>query len=151
MAILALDLATVTGWALRRDDGELCSGVWGLGPGHGRPYQHRGLNLWWYMTSVHQAWGLTRVVQEAPFIHWRHPKGAMVGIGLMFACQMFCDLKGLGWLSVTPSELKKHAVGKGNAKKDVMLKAAWEQWPGQNVVDHNQGDALWVLDWAENQ
>lgn len=45
--------------------------------------------------------------------------------------------------TVSPSELKKFATGKGNADKAKMIAAAKERWPGREYTD-NEADAAWV-------
>lgn len=150
MATLALDLALTTGWALRDVDqgGELRSGLWNLRPGTGRPHQSPGLNLWWWLTHAHALYGLTCVVQERPFTHKGFPGTNAVPFGLQMATQMWCEHKGLNWSAVPPATIKKHATGKGNARKEAMLETARVRWPELDVDDHNAADALWLLDYA---
>jgi Holliday junction resolvasome RuvABC endonuclease subunit len=91
------------------------------------------------------------VVQERPIVHRERPSGAAVAFGLAAMAQAFCDHKHIRWLDVMPATVKKHATGKGNAKKFEMVRAAREKWPGQHINDDNQADALHVLDWAMNR
>jgi crossover junction endodeoxyribonuclease RuvC len=64
------------------------------------------------------------------------------------------QLGGLGWLvradlyenhisyiDVTPAELKKFTTGKGNAKKDVMMREVYKRW-GVNVDTSDEADAF---------
>jgi Holliday junction resolvasome RuvABC endonuclease subunit len=57
--------------------------------------------------------------------------------------------RGIPVAEMHPSRLKKYATGRGDAKKDDMVKAAWADlyekcgWPGP--LDHNQADAAWLL------
>ena len=41
--------------------------------------------------------------------------------------------------------IKKHATGRGNSGKELMLAAAEERWPGAGIVEHDRADALWIL------
>ena len=43
--------------------------------------------------------------------------------------------KGISWLEVKPSTLKKWTTGKGNAKKEAMMAAAVERWQFQSDSD----------------
>lgn len=52
----------------------------------------------------------------------------------------------LEYRGYSPSEIKKHATGKGNANKDAMLAAAKAKWP--NVGDDNEADAKFLLELA---
>jgi len=51
------------------------------------------------------------------------------------------------FVDVPPSTLKKFAVGNGNAPKDEMLAAAIRRL-GYTGHDHNEADALWLLELA---
>jgi len=151
MVTLALDTGTTTGWALARADGTVGSGVWELSPGRGRPYRTKWLNLWEQLELMHAAQGLTEVVYEEVLGHPRpgggentyaaHAYGGMVAV-----IEMWCEWKGVRTAAINVSTVKKHATGKGNAKKALMLERAQAKWPDQHVVDDNQADALWLLD-----
>lgn len=54
---------------------------------------------------------------------------------------------GLTYVEVNPSSLKKFATGKGNAKKDEVFAAAIRKLDYQGT-DHNEADALWLLQMA---
>ena len=41
--------------------------------------------------------------------------------------------------------IKFRATRNGNAGKERMLRAARAEWPKQKILDHNQADALWIL------
>lgn len=47
----------------------------------------------------------------------------------------------------SPAEIKKHATGKGNAGKPMMLAAAVRKWPDWSG-DDNEADARWLVDLA---
>jgi hypothetical protein len=50
------------------------------------------------------------------------------------------------YMGVPIQTIKKHATGKGNAKKGRMIQAARDR--GWSPVDDNEADALWLLDYA---
>ena len=57
--------------------------------------------------------------------------------------QYFQDPASVQYKTMSPSELKKFATGKGNANKEQMIAAAKERWPGREYTD-NEADAAWV-------
>jgi Holliday junction resolvasome RuvABC endonuclease subunit len=149
MITLALDLATKSGWALSTPDG-ITSGVWSLKPGRGNPHRSLWLNLMWYLSNMHQVHGLDIIAQEAPIVFPGRPSGARIAFGLSATVELFCEHKEIRRQVVSPAEIKKHATGKGNADKAMMVEAARKRWPDQTIKDDNQADSLWVLDWAIN-
>lgn len=57
--------------------------------------------------------------------------------------------KQIPYSALSPSEIKKHATGKGNANKDLMVEAAKKRFPLVEVIDDNHADALWIHDLAK--
>jgi crossover junction endodeoxyribonuclease RuvC len=55
--------------------------------------------------------------------------------------------RGVRWVEVPPSCVKTLATGKGNSKKDAVLAEAIRRL-GYAGSDHNEADALWVLQGA---
>lgn len=47
--------------------------------------------------------------------------------------------KGIGFLIVAPTSLKKFATGKGNAQKDEVMLAVYKRW-GVSILDNNECD-----------
>lgn len=137
MNILALDLATRTGWA--HTCGE--SGVQDFSPRRGDSPGMKWLAV--------RAW-LARIADMAPFdliayeqAHHRggaatHSAHAMIGIIEAFAAERQIEIT-----SRHTGTIKKYATGKGNADKAVMLEAARSRWG--RVIDDNHADALWLL------
>jgi Holliday junction resolvasome RuvABC endonuclease subunit len=64
---------------------------------------------------------------------------------------VWCYDNSIEYRGYSPSEIKKHATGKGNANKDAILKAARQRWPDVEIVDDNEADALWLLDLAQKE
>lgn len=137
MNILALDLATRTGWAHSCGD----SGVQDFTPRRGDSPGMKWLAL--------RAW-LHRVLDAAPTdviayeqAHHRggpptHMAHAMIGVVESVAAE-----RGIEITNRHTSSIKKFATGKGNAPKERMLIAACERW--DHVIDDNHADALWLL------
>lgn len=68
---------------------------------------------------------------------------------LMGVILLVCAEHGVPVLLAKPTELKKYATGKGNAKKEDMIRAA--KMAGERVSDDNIADAYWVMRWAANK
>lgn len=147
--ILALDLATTTGWALG-DTRIAASGTVRL-EGSSAPYHARWLNLWWWLEHMRELYGVRRIVREAPIVHGRGTNSYRVAFGLAATVESWCEWGGAADEEISPSAIKKHATGKGNAKKDAMLIAAARRWPDIDIADNNHADALWLLDLALSQ
>lgn len=64
---------------------------------------------------------------------------------------LWCEDNMIEYRGYSPSEIKKHATGKGNAGKEQMIGAARLKWPDKTVEDDNAADALWILDLAKKQ
>ena len=65
------------------------------------------------------------------------------------AIKLFCENQSIEYRGYSPSEIKKHATGKGNSNKKLMMAAALEKF-GKDVGD-NEADALWLLDLAKKE
>lgn len=62
---------------------------------------------------------------------------------------LWAEENGIEYRGYSPTEIKKHATGKGNANKDAMIAAAGAR--GWSVVDDNEADARWLLDLAQTE
>lgn len=65
--------------------------------------------------------------------------------------KLWCEDNGVNYRGYSPMEVKKHATGKGNASKELMVVSAQAKWPGVDITDDNQADALWILDLAASE
>jgi hypothetical protein len=144
VSILALDLATLTGWAAEtngvRESGVVeCSAH----KGETKGWRFVRFNVWLY------GWkdlGLKLVVYEHP--HHRGGAATECAYGLSTRVEEFCSRHYIRCESVHTATLKKHATGHGHATKDMMVKMAQVLKPG--VSDDNESDALWLLDYAKS-
>lgn len=148
MNILALDMATTTGWATTCG----ASGAWDLRIARD---ESSGMRLIRFRGKLRELVELARVdliVFEAVTAA-QGPKANLDGVKLGFKLQAVVEQlveesAGLDCRSYNLKEIKQHATGKGNASKEEMVSAAEEKWPGVEIVDDNQADALWLLDLA---
>lgn len=150
LAILALDMATQTGWALRDREGVVTSGTQGFDLKRG---ESTGMRLLRFRRWLRETIGIAGiyfvdvVAYEQPILHSRRQGNTSVAHNLEGVLLPELEARGIDYTNVTPAALKKHATGKGNAGKPAMLAAARERW-GVEPADDNEADALCVLAWA---
>ena len=138
MRILALDLATMTGWA--HSSG--VSGVQAFNPRRGDSPGMRWLEF--------KAW-LNRVLDLEPadvlvYEQAHHRGGAATHLAhsMISVVEQVAAERGLEVTSRHSNTIKKHALGNGRGGKPEMLAAAKAR--GWNPSDDNEADALWLLD-----
>ena len=169
MNILALDLATTTGWALR-ENGLLTWGHEDFAPRRGDSPGMRQLRLARWLAEMAIRPGLTaRSPAASPMIeliaferaHHRGGAATHVCVGMMARVEEFCAEHGIEHVAVTTSELKRFALGKKpkDRSKGAMIRAGQLRVDaikhldlhGCGVLTEDEADALWVLWWAEDQ
>ena len=140
MIILALDLATNTGWA--HSSG--ISGVWSLKPKKDESDGIRVIKLGQRIKWVKKSLGIDLLVYEAA----RH--GGISSRGLVTHAELQGLVKHLSdgliyqYRGYSPMTIKKFATGNGRADKKAMIAAA-VKLTGKNVTDDNEADALCLL------
>jgi Holliday junction resolvasome RuvABC endonuclease subunit len=142
MRILALDLATKTGWATNTPE---ASGVDTFDVRRGESPGTR------YLRFV--AWLREKITIIQPelivFEKAHHRGGAATEIAAGFAThlQSTCAAMNIEHAAIHTATIKKHATGKGNAGKSEVMAAYQEKW-GKAPIDDNEADARWLLDYA---
>ena len=144
--ILALDLGTTSGWALRDRTGRITSGSQSFKPqrfeGGGMRYLRFGRWISEIQTSV----------SELQFLYFeevrRHAStdAAHAYGGFLATLTAWCEHHGVPYQGVPVGTIKKHATGKGNASKDEMMAAVRAR--GHAPADDDEADALALLLWA---
>lgn len=141
MNILAIDPATVCGWAT--SDGNY--GTWDLSI---RKDESAGMKWLRFQSKLHTIRknyidGIQVVVYERP--GGRHAGALIHHAKLVGILESFCADMGIEYRGYSASEIKKLATGKGNASKQDVLLAAQTKL---NYVgdDYNEADALWLLE-----
>ncbi|PPA72640.1 hypothetical protein C4E15_29300 [Achromobacter spanius] len=148
VCILALDLGTKLGWAVRARDGRIVHGTEAFTPRKSWTPGQRWLRARSFLTDVivrHQVHAIAyEDVKRHAGTDAAHAYGA-------FLClvQMVADSHRTALLPVGVGTIKKHWTGKGNADKDAMKAQAKVR--GFSVVDDNDADALAILHWAVAQ
>jgi Holliday junction resolvasome RuvABC endonuclease subunit len=148
--ILALDLANSTGWA--HSDGT--SGVVDFKPKRGESPGMRYVRLRVFLDKMSKAHPFELVAYEQPH-HLRSGAATEVLVGLLTRVQEWCAERGLEGMRIehtnqSPTEVKKHAVGKGKASKLAMMLAAERKWGFEPKTD-DEADALWLLDLVKKE
>ena len=144
--ILALDLATITGWALRSADGSIISGTVSFRPsrydGGGIRYlRFRG----WLDSLAANSTGIGVVHYEEVRRHVSTDSAHVYG-GLLATLTAWCEQRGIAYQGVPVGTIKRFIAGKGNADKAAVIAAVRER--GFSPVDDNEADALAILLWA---
>jgi crossover junction endodeoxyribonuclease RuvC len=152
--ILALDLATVVGWAYGMPGGRPIHGSHRFAPvGSSRPEFFRLYGLWLSdMITVHDP---RAIVFEAPVLNHKGPKKTSIEtarklIGLAAVTECIAATREVRKIQeVGAGTVKKHWTGNGHAKKPDMLDVARRM--GFEPRDDNAADALGVWHWAVAQ
>jgi Holliday junction resolvasome RuvABC endonuclease subunit len=142
MRILALDLATKTGFA--HTDGT--SGVWVLPAG---PNGQRWDDFREWLDCMVSEHGTDKIVAEAS-LHQPGLAGRMAN-AMHTMIEVVAQKYQLEYKSVAASTIKKHATGNGRAKKPEMYEAAKARGLAFDVASDDHVDALWILDYALTQ
>ena len=145
-AVLTLDLGQNTGWALRQPNGLVTSGTNGFKPGR---FEGGGMSMLRFITwlgELHVSAGPLAIVYfEEVRAHKgtaaAHTYGAFLG-----QLSAWCEANRVAYAGVPVATIKKHATGKGNAGKDLVIAAMRAR--GFDPHDDNEADALAILQWA---
>lgn len=151
-AILALDLGTTTGWALRLPDGSVTHGFVTFKPQRfeGGGMRYLRFRRWLdevLAAAVPQAAlaGLGGVFFEEVRRHLGADAAHAYG-GFLATVTAWCEHHQIPYQGVPVGTIKRHVTGKGNAGKIDVVAAMKSR--GYAVADDNEADALAVLDWA---
>jgi len=144
--VLALDLGTTTGWALRGYDGLITSGTVSFKPNR---YDGGGMR---YLRFQNWLSEMDRLVGPIATIHYEEVRrhigtdAAHVFGGLMAVLTAWAEMRGVPYQGVPVGTIKKSATGKGNSSKAMMIEAARKR--GFFPKDDNEADAIAILLWA---
>lgn len=144
--ILALDLGTATGWAMRGVDGLITSGTASFRPGR---YDCGGMRYPRFTNWISELDRLAGPISGIWFEEVRRHLGtdaAHVYGGLMATLTSWAELRGVPYQGVPVGTIKRFATGKGNAPKSPVMAAVRAR--GFSPVDDNEADAVALLLWA---
>jgi Holliday junction resolvasome RuvABC endonuclease subunit len=144
-AILALDFGTRTGWAAL-SDGHVESGVQTFDLARG---ESAGMRFIRFRRWLEEILALTRpglcVYEQA---HHRGGHATELLVGMATRLQEACAEKGMEYTAVHSATLKKASCGSGRADKSAMIAEARRRFPGREIADDNEADALMLLEYA---
>ncbi len=156
LVILALDLGTTTGWALRSANGPVAHGFVSFKyqrfEGGGMRYLRFGRWLADMLSlsgpqsdSQTNLTGIGAVYFEEVRRHLGVDAAHVYG-GLLATLTAWCEHHQIPYQGVPVGTIKRHATGKGNAGKAEVIAAM--KALGHPVTDDNEADALALLHWA---
>ena len=154
-AVLALDLGTTTGWALRLPDLSVTHGFICFKP---QRFEGGGMRYLRFRRWLDEVLATT-AGQRGPaalgavyFEEVRRHLGvdaAHVYGGLLATLTAWCEHHRIPYQGVPVGTIKRHVTGKGNASKAEVLAAMRAK--GFATSDDNEADALAVLQWGLSQ
>lgn len=143
--ILALDLGTKTGWAIKSQN-QITSGTIEFKPSRFEGGGMRYLRFQKWLEEINQ---LTNGIDLVYFEEVRRHLGVDASHaygGFLAYLTGWCESKNpkIPYLGIPVKVIKKHITGNGNSKKEVVIEAIKKL--GFNPVDDNEADALALLD-----
>lgn len=142
--ILALDLGTTTGWALR-NAGVIQHGFISFKTGRYEGGGMRYLRFGRWLNEIAASAEIGAVYFEEVRRHAGVDAAHVYG-GLLATLSAWCERRNVPYQGVPVGTIKRHATGKGNAGKEVVIAAM--RVHGHPVTDDNEADALALLHWA---
>jgi Holliday junction resolvasome RuvABC endonuclease subunit len=144
--ILALDLATHTGWCLR-ENGRLDHGVEDFSLRRGESDGMRWLKFRRWLDYIAGERFTPDLIVFERWIASRTGNASEITAGFTTRISEFCTERHIEKAPVAPSELKKWTTGKGNAGKPLMVAAVCRRW-NVRIDDDNEADAYALLQYA---
>lgn len=158
ISILSLDPATTTGFAYydgKKDKNgnvfkHIKSGVWYCGKSLlDESYDMRIIRLEHQLNEIKKNNKLDLVVFEAARNATKNSQRALVTQAeLQGVIKRWCMLHKIPYQGFSPSAIKKFATGNGNAKKELVVKAAKEKFKVKKIETNDQADALCLIHLA---
>lgn len=143
--LLAVDLGTTTGWALKRIGRPIVSGTMtfkaGRFEGGGMPF----LRFRRWLAEIETAEGPLAVYFEEVRAHAGTIAAHVYG-GFLAELTAWCEEHRHPYEGVPVATIKRFATGKGNADKQAVIEAVRAR--GFTPADHNEADAIAILLWA---
>ncbi len=148
-SILALDLGSQLGWAVRLHNGPVVSGTISFKPGR---FEGAGMGFLRFQRWLEETEASSRPLGSIYFEEVRAHAGtlaAQVYGGFVSHLTAWCEAKAIPYQGVPVATIKKSATGKGNADKKAVIAAVTAK--GFHPHDDNEADALALLLWAIQQ
>lgn len=144
--LLAVDLGTITGWAIGAADGRIESGTVSFRPSR---YDGGGMRYLRFRAWLDDLAGNALELSAVHFEEVRRHVGtdaSHVYGGLLATLSAWCEQRGIAYQGVPVGTIKKFIAGKGNADKQAVINAV--RCRGYYPADDNEADAIAILLWA---
>jgi Holliday junction resolvasome RuvABC endonuclease subunit len=144
--VLALDLGSKTGWAIRCADGTIASDTAAFRPDR---FQGGGMAYLRFKAWLDDLERTSGPIDAVFFEEVRRHLGttaAHVYGGFLAHLTAWCEQQAIAYEGVPVGTIKRHITGKGNAGKDAVIAAVTAL--GFTPADDNEADALAILRWA---
>jgi Holliday junction resolvasome RuvABC endonuclease subunit len=145
-SILALDLGSMTGWALRTSGGQIVSGTQDFRP---RRFEGGGMRYLrftdWLTETARLARGIDRIAYEEVRRHIGTDASHVYG-GFLGTLGTWCEQREIPYEGVPVGTIKRFITGRGNADKQAVIEAV--RCRGFQPKDDNEADAIAILLWA---
>jgi Holliday junction resolvasome RuvABC endonuclease subunit len=149
LTIIALDLGTTTGWAIRTHDGVITCGTQSFKSNRFEGGGMRYLRFRRWLNELKATLAAPNGPGAVYFEEVRRHLGvdaAHAYGGFLATLSTWCEHHNIPYQGVPVGTIKKHATGKGNASKVDMTTAMVKL--GFAPTDDNEADALALLQWA---
>lgn len=142
MTLLAIDLGTRSGWALRMDDGRVIHGWVDLKGGRYEGGGMRFLRFQRWLDELHGMHAFPEVAFEEVRRHLGVDAAHIYG-GLLATLTAWCEGRGIAYRGIPVATIKRAVTGRGNAGKAEVIAAV--RALGHPVTDDNEADAVAIL------
>ncbi|MCG7879278.1 MAG: hypothetical protein N0C90_23535 [Candidatus Thiodiazotropha endolucinida] len=147
--VLCLDLGTTTGWAVHSKQGVITSGTISFKNDRWQGGGMRFLKFNRFLNELNENAGpISMVFFEEVRRHMGVDAAHAYG-GFMAHLTAWCEQQNIAYEGVPVGTIKRHATGKGNANKTMMIESAKAR--GHLSADDNEADALALVYWAIDQ
>ncbi len=147
--VLCLDLGTTTGWAIHSKQGVITSGTISFKNDRWQGSGMRFLKFTRFLNELNENAGpISMVFFEEVRRHMGVDAAHAYG-GFMAHLTAWCEQQNIAYEGVPVGTIKRHATGKGNANKTMMIESAKAR--GHLPADDNEADALALVYWAIDQ
>ncbi|MBY7649730.1 MAG: hypothetical protein C4617_04480 [Candidatus Liberibacter europaeus] len=141
MGVLALDLGSKMGFAVKRD-GQVFSGVVKFENGR---FEGGGMRFLKFQNWLNSLEGIKVVWFEEVRRHLGVDASHAYG-GFLAVLASWCEKQKIAYGGIPVQTIKKHITGKGNANKQLVISEVKKL--GFNPIDDNEADALALLDYC---
>ena len=150
MKILALDMASVTGYCIIENAKLLVSGAEDFTKKRGESNGILFLKFAKFLETLSMSYGYPDVVSYER-AHFRGGAATEICVGLQTHAQSFAAKYNIEITSYHTSIIKKAIVGNGRASKDDVIAAIKERYNLKSVKDDNEADAIAIATsaWQE--